>query len=97
MKTYQVWWCKAERARATEYAFLEEDFEWTGEMKATSPKDLVMRLTMIDSNESELLDHRVPKVGDVLVDDGGSGLVLTPMGVWASVTIVREEKSSVDE
>ncbi len=82
---------------APEYVFLDKDYEWAGEMKALSPKDLVSRITMMDANESELLDHRPLNMGDVLEDDNGVGHVLTPMGIWSQVKIVRDIQEPVDE
>lgn len=97
MKTFQVWFKKAPNARAPEYVFLDEDYEWKGEMKAESPKDLVRQITITNANDSELLEHRPPNVGDVLEEDNGIGHILTPLGVWSQVKIVRSDDEIIDE
>lgn len=97
MKIYQVWFQTGIQSRAPSDVFLDEDYSWAGEMEASSPKDLVRRLAEVDPKESELLDHKMPSTGDVLLEDNGTGWILTPLGVWAVVNIFREENSSVDE
>lgn len=91
MYTYEIWLKKENDGRAPEYAFLDADFAWVGEVKARSLRDLVMKMSMVptadgeDPEELDLMEQRSLRVGDVVWENRAQHYVLTPQDVWARV------------
>lgn len=83
---YEVWFKQDQDGRAPEYAFLENDYKWSGELEARSLKDLAGKMQLLDAEESGLTDHRALSVGDVVREGNGAYWILTPVGLWAQVT-----------
>ena len=91
MPTYDIWYKRENDGRAPEYAFLEMDYKWVGEIEATSLQHLMQRLqTQVSEDEEPLLDEQRPfRVGDVVQekvgDLPGGFWIWTPSNVWATV------------
>ena len=85
MTKYQIWYQRdASSGRAPESVFLDEDYTWAGEMEASGIKDLVSKIATTDASESDLIQPRQLKVGDV-VSLKELAYILTPVGIWALV------------
>jgi len=97
MKTFTVWLCKESNNKAPEYVFVDKDYTFAGELDASSPKEVVKYIAYTNPKDSELLDHKTLRTGDVLEDEVGNGFILTPFGVWATVKILRTGHDIVDE
>ena len=86
MGTHELWYCKENNGRAPEYAFLDVDYTYAGELDLGHLRELARRLCDPDAAELALTGQRTLWVGDVVKDPAGDHWVYTPLGFWSRVT-----------
>jgi len=89
MATYEVWYRKVYDGRAPEAAFIDVDYDWAGDVQASSVKDVSLCIALMKAEDSQLEGHRNIRTGDVVKDPAGHYWAFTPSGVWARVIVVE--------
>jgi hypothetical protein len=87
MRTYDVWYRREQDGRAPEFAFLDVDYQYAGEIQAASLRDLLVKLGDTTVEDPDLEGQRAIQVGDVAREDSGPYSIFTPTGIWASVQV----------
>jgi hypothetical protein len=87
MGLYEIWYKRVNDGRATEAAFLTDDYLPAGAMQADSLKELTSKLHGIKEDDLGLLGARPLRVGDVVKDPNGNWWICTFNLVWAGVLV----------